>query len=383
MNVLLVQKVAGVSGSERYLLSILPALNKRGVNARFLLVQHPANAPKNEGFISELKAAGVQVDVMNSRLPVSPWLIWKLARFIRRERIDVLHTNLIHADVWGGCVKRFFLPRLPLVSVKHGYSDSYQAAHGLDPAHLQLDLMARLTRWAAGYSDRVVGISAALARFLVDGGLVSAGKSVAVPYGFDFGNVVSTLPGGAVRFGTPQIVVPGRVVAVKQHHLLIGILPELVRRFPSLRIVMVGAGPLLDELKEDCARRELSGHVRWEGFRTNMHDYLRDSDLAVLPSAAEGFGLVVLEAWHHAKPVVAFDVPALNEVVESGVDGVLVEPFDTGQLLDSLTTLLSDQMLLLEMGAAGKRKQVETYGLDAMCEATIKVYREVEHPEHT
>jgi len=377
MKVLLVQKMAGISGSERYFLSVLPALKKRGVDARFLVVQHPANAQKNDGFISELKAAGVGVYVIDSRLSISPWLVWRLARIIKQQGIDILQTNLIHADVWGGCVKRFLLPKLRLVSVKHGYSDTYQTAHGLDPAYLKPDLMARLTRWAAGHSNRVVSISSALVRFFVDGGLVSSDRSVAVPYGFDFSEVVLKTPADAVRFGKPQIVVPGRVVPVKQHHLLIGILPELVREFPSLSIVMVGAGPLLDELKADCARKGLSEHVRWEGFRTNMHDYLRDSDLAVIPSAAEGFGLVVLEAWHHAKPVLAFDVPAINEIVESGTDGVLVTPFDTRQLLERIKALLADPARMQAMGNAGKRKQVETYGLDAMCEATIKVYDEV------
>jgi len=106
-----------------------------------------------------------------------------------------------------------------------------------------------------------------------------------------------------------------------------------------------------------------------------MHDYIRDSDLMVIPSSAEGFGLVALEAWHHEKPIVAFDVPALNKIMESGVDGELVAPFDVDQLRAKIGSLLADPARMQAMGRAGKRKQTRIYGLDAMCERTIEVYR--------
>jgi glycosyltransferase involved in cell wall biosynthesis len=377
MKVLLVQKMAGISGSERYSLSILPELRKRGLDAAFLVVQHPANAGKNLAFIAELSAAGVPVHVINSRLPISPWLIWRLVRFIEKLQFDVVQTNLIHADVWGACVKRFFLPALRLLSVKHGYSETYQTRHGLDPAQLKMDLMSLLTRWAGQYADRVVCISSALESFLVKGQLVDASKAIAIPYGFDFSNAPSVVEAGGVRFGAPQIVVAGRVVPVKQHHLLIRVLPELIREFPSLSVVMVGAGPLLEELKRSTDALGLSTHVHWEGFRGNMHDYIRDSDLMVIPSVAEGFGLVVLEAWYHGKPVVAFNVPAINEIIESGVDGELIEPFDTEQLLGSLKDLLSAPERLRMLGASGKQKQAEQYGIAAMCDRTITVIRQL------
>lgn len=374
MKILLVQKMAGISGSERYFLSILPELRKRGVDAAFLVVQHPDNAEKNRIFVEELKASCVPVYSVDSRLPISPWLIWRLARFIKKHKFDLVQSNLIHADVWSACVKRFFMPTLRLLSVKHGYSESYQTQHGLDPAYLKLDLMSILTRWAGKYADRVVCISSALESFLVKGKLIAPSKAMAIPYGFDFSNVFTVVEAGKLRFGTPQIVVAGRVVPVKQHHLLIRILPDLISEFPNLSVVMVGAGPLLEDLKRSTHELELSANVHWEGFQSNMHDYIRDSDLMVIPSAAEGFGLVVLEAWNHGKPVVAFDVPAINEIIESGVDGELVAPFDTQQLLRSLRRLLADPERLRMLGNTGKRKQVETYCITTMCDKTISVF---------
>ena len=377
MKVLLLQKMAGISGSERYFLSILPELRRRGVDASFLVVQHPANAQKNLPFIAELRAAGVPVHVFDARLSLTPLLIWRIARLIQREGIDVLHSNLIHADVWGACVKLFFLPRLPLVSMKHGYSDSFQSQHGLDPSRLTRNLLTIASTWASRHADRVVAISTALKSFLVKGRLVDDRKALAIPYGFDFSKAPSLVEAGSLRYGAPQIVMAGRLVGVKQNQLMLEILPDLVRDFPEICVVMVGAGPMLESWKEKAAALGVSDHVRWEGFRSNMHDYIRDSDLMVITSAAEGFGLVVLEAWHHGKPVVAFDVPAINEIIESGSDGVLVPPFDTAELRRTLQRLMSEPGALGALGSAGKRKQVAVYGLATMCERTIRVYEEV------
>ena len=377
MKVLLIQKMAGISGSERYFLGILPELCKRGVDATFLVVQHPANAGKNKAFVAVLEAAGISVAVFNTRLPISPWLIWPLAKYIHRSGFDLVQANLIHADVRGACVKCFFLPKLRLLSVKHGYSDSYQTRHGLDPTHLRPDLMSLLTRWAGRHADRVVCISSGLESFLVRGKLIKSNKAMAIPYGFDFSNACNTVKADGVRFGNPQIVVAGRVVPVKQHHLLISILPHLVRDFPNLSVVMVGAGPLLDDLRRTTNELGLSAHVHWEGFRNNMHDYIRDSDLMVIPSSAEGFGLVVLEAWHHGKPVVAFDVPAINEIVESGVDGELIVPFDTGHLLQALKKLLASPDRMHALGAAGQDKQIRYYGIATMCERMVSLFQKM------
>lgn len=371
MKVLLTQKMAGISGSERYFLSFLPELRKRGVDAHFLVVQHPRNRHKNLEFIRELEASQVPVEVIDSRLSISPWLIWKMAQLIRRQGFDLLQTNLIHADVWGACIKSFFLPGLKLLSVKHGYSEQYQTRHGLDPAHLKTDLMAVLTRWAGRYADRVISISEALNSFMTKGGLIAVEKALAIPYGFDFDHVTTAVGPGGLRFGTPQFVVAGRVVPVKQHHLLLKVLPALIKQFPDLAVVMVGAGPLLEEMKKVSEELGLTNNVRWEGFRTNMHDYIRDSDLMVIPSAAEGFGLVVLEAWHHAKPVVAFDVPAINEIIDDGVNGVLVEPFDERRLLEALSRLIGSSDAMQRMGDAGRNKQQEHYGLGKMVDRTI------------
>jgi len=96
----------------------------------------------------------------------------------------------------------------------------------------------------------------------------------------------------------------------------------------------------------------------------------------VIPSAAEGFSLVVLEVWFHGKLVVAFDVLALNELIEPGIDGELVKTFDLQQLFLILKGLLVNPEQSHTLGAAGKHKQIKTYGVATMCDRTIDAYDE-------
>jgi glycosyltransferase involved in cell wall biosynthesis len=377
MRILLVQKMAGVAGSETYYLNLLPALVARGVEAAFLIVEEPDKAHLNQAFADRLKQAGVDVIRLPCASSLSPRLLRSIASIIRRGRYDLVQSNLIHADVWLSIVKRLLVPNMRLVSAKHGYSEAYQLKHGFDPRFVPLDRFALTTRFAARSADRVVAISEGLANLLAGSGMVDRRKIAVIPYGFTFAAAESSLSPGKARFGSPQIVTVGRLVPVKQHDLLLRAFAGIVAAFPGAKLVIVGGGPEEARLKELAKSLGLDGSVVWTGYVTNPHDYLRDSDLFVIASAAEGFGAVVLEAWHNELPVVAFDVPALNEIVSSNVDGFLIAPFDEPALQSCIVKLLTDSALARRIGARGRESYQIRYTIDAMTSATLDLYRQL------
>ena len=140
MKVLFLQKMAGISGSERYLLNILPKLKKRELDVSFLALQHPSSSKKNTDFIKLLKSEGISVHIINSYLPISLNLLIKTHRLIKKENFDILHTNLIHADFLGACLKKFFCPSIKILSTKHGYSENFQTKYSFDYSKLKPDL---------------------------------------------------------------------------------------------------------------------------------------------------------------------------------------------------------------------------------------------------
>ena len=291
----MVQKMAGVSGSELYYLNILPALVKRGVEASFLVLERRRDAHLNDGFVRELEEAGVAVIRRNYRGTLSLPLLRRIAAVLRAGDYDLVQSNLIHADVWLAAVKRLFIPDLKLVSAKHGYVEGYQSRHGLDPAMIRPDPMSLATRIAAGQADRVLTISQGLADLFAGSRMVDPRKIQVIPYGFAFDRIKTQAPAGELRFGDPQLVSIGRLVNYKQHDLLIRAFAEIAAGVPSARLVIVGGGPEEEQLRTLVEKLGMGSSVIFAGRSNNAHDYMRDSDLFVFPSSSEGFGAVILK----------------------------------------------------------------------------------------
>jgi len=377
VKILLIQKMAGVAGSETYYLNLLPELVRRGISVDFACVEHPDDADKNDAFCATLVKSDVRCHRFKTRSALPLRVLWRLRRLILRRSISLVQTNLIHADLWGALLKISFFGRLRLVSAKHGYSESYQTAHGFDYSYLEHDLFSVITRFAGFFADRIFCISDGLKGLLVKGRLVSSSKTITIPYGFDFQNMPCKLDVGCGRFGYPQVIVVARLVPVKQHDLLLSCVSRLAANFPDIKFVMIGDGPLKDDLIKKTNELSVSSHVEWLGYRDNVHDYIRDSDVLVLPSAAEGFGLVVLEAWFNLTPVIAFDVPALNEIITHDVNGLLVSPFNKLELENNIKYLLEDSGRAKKMGRDGFQEYRQKYSINALVETTIDLYREV------
>lgn len=377
MRVIVMQRVEGIAGSERYLLSILPALLNRGVDASFLMVRGPQENQSQAQFLSDLAKAGVKTHVIETGGNISPTFFWKLRALIAREKTDILHTNLIFSDVYGAIVKLAAPRRFALVSGKHGYSDTYQTAHGFDPGGLRWNFLSLSTWLAARPADSVFSISSGLARLLTEGGLANAEKMRVIPYGFDFDKEPSYGPVGKYRFAPKQIVSISRLVPVKQLHILISAMPILTGKFPDLKLVLVGDGSQRRSLEELARAKGVADKVIFEGFQNNVLDYIRDSDIFALPSAAEGFGRVILEAWWHRKPVVCFDVPAPNEIVTQGHDGILVPERDEAAFVRALDHLLTHPAEAERLGDAGRQTYDANYTLDVMVDRTLALYSDM------
>ncbi|HEY0356041.1 MAG TPA: glycosyltransferase, partial [Flavisolibacter sp.] len=162
---------------------------------------------------------------------------------------------------------------------------------------------------------------------------------------------------------------------VKQHHLVIELLPQIRQQFPDVKLVLVGTGDQEQNLRDLAGKLGVTDCVHFAGFQTNIHDYIYHSDISLVPSSAEGFGVVILEAWHNAKPVIAFDVPAPNEIIEDNKDGFLVKPFDKAELLNRILLLLQNKKLSADMGQAGYDKLQQYFTMDVMLEKTLAMYQ--------
>jgi glycosyltransferase involved in cell wall biosynthesis len=154
---------------------------------------------------------------------------------------------------------------------------------------------------------------------------------------------------------TPVLVNVSRLVDGKGQEHLVQALARLGDAHPTAVLVLVGDGDRRPVIERAIAEEGLGDRVRLLGNRFDIADLLVASDVFVFGSETEGFGMVALEAMAAAKPVVAFRLPALQEFVEHGCTGFLVDLFDVDALAASIDELLTDPDRALAMGAAGRR----------------------------
>lgn len=361
MKVLHLHKLTGVSGSEGHLLALLPALRERGVDARFLgLDVEGSDAPR---FYEALGELGVPYRRVRCGLDVSPRMARDVIRAVRAERPDLVHTHLVHADIYGAIAAR----RLgtPVVSTRHN-----------DDRYL-LGPFRYVDRAFARPAYRLIAISDAVRRFLERAGHDPA-KLVTIRYGLDELPAARSEPtpeAAGVPSDAPLALAVGRLIEQKDHATLLRAFSPVRSALPHARLAILGDGPLEAETRALIEELGLEDAVSLPG-RTDIRDWLDRANVFVHTSRWEGFGIVLLEAMLAGLPVVATRVSAVPEVVEDGKTGVLVEAGDVSGFATALEALLTDPERAAALGEAGRTRSHEEFSVARMTERTVAVYEE-------
>ena len=361
MKVLHVHKLTGVSGSEAHLLVLLAGLRAAGVDARFLgLDVAGSDAPL---FYERLDRLGVPYRQVRCGRDVSPRMARDLIRTVREERPDLLHTHLVHADVYGSIAAR--ATRTPFVSTRHN-DDRYL----LGPFRLVDRAFARGAR-------RLIAISDAVREFLVRAGH-DPRKVVTIRYGLDELPAAPSRPTpeeAGIPAGAPLALAVGRLIEQKDHATLLRAFALVHAEQPDAHLAILGAGPLESDLRALVDELGLDGAVTLPG-RTEIRDWLGRADVFVHSSRWEGFGIVLLEAMLAGLPVVATRVSAVPEVVVDGETGFLLQAGDVAGLADAVGRLLADRELAGRLGGAGERRARAHFSVERMVAETLAVYRD-------
>jgi glycosyltransferase involved in cell wall biosynthesis len=361
VKVLHIHKLTGVSGSEGHLLALLPALCERGIDARFLGLDVPGTDAYR--FHEQLDALGVPHRRVRCGLDVSLRLARDVVRTVRAEKPDLLHTHLVHGDVYGSLASH--ATGVPFVSTRHN-DDRYL----LGPFRYVDRAFARRAR-------RLIAISDAVRIFLEQAGHDPT-KLTTIRYGLDelLAGPSSPTPAEAgVPPDAPLALAVGRLIEQKDHATLLRAFARVRQRQPEARLAILGGGPLEAETWGLATSLGLADAVALPG-RTEIRDWLERADVFVHTSRWEGFGIVLLEAMLAGLPIVATAVSAVPEVVEDGVTGALVPAGDVEGVARELGALLADPNLRARFGEAGRDRAYTEFSVARMAERTIDVYRE-------
>ena len=341
MKVVHVHRIGGIGGSERHLLTLLPALAQRGIDVSFVGLDDPSRAP--DPFYAALEVPYV-------RIPAPHDLDPRLVRAVRREvrDADIVHTHLVHADVYGALGTR------RLVSTKHN-DDPFRAG-----------VFRYVERALARRASRIITITQALARFQIDRVGLPAEKIEVIHYGLD--NVPQAWGRNPPDPVPPESQVLLCVCRLEQQKG-VDVAIRAVGNIPGARLVVLGEGPARGELER--LARELDVPVYLPGRVPDVAAWLRRATLLVHPARWEGFGLALLEAMLASLPVVATRVSSIPEIVQDGETGLLVPPDDPPALAAAIARVLAEPR---DYGSRGRERALDEFSVAKMADRTLAVY---------
>jgi glycosyltransferase involved in cell wall biosynthesis len=347
VRVVHVHRIRGIGGSERHLLTLLPALAERGIEPLFVGLDDPAWNPSD--FYDALRVPATRIRAPRDLDPLL------LARLVRRLRADVVHTHLVHADVYGGLAAALRGARV--VSTKHND----------DP--FRLGPFRYVERGLGRLSSRIVTITEALRRFTVERVGVPAHKVETIHYGIDdLPAAWGTNPPDDVPSDARVLLSIARLTRQKGVDVAVRALALLPH---DTVLVVLGEGPERSRLESLARELGLSERVFLRGREPDVAAWLRRASLLVHAARWEGFGLGVLEAMIAGLPVVASDVSSLPELVVDEETGVLVRPDDPPSLARGITRALEDAERL---GAAGLGRARGEFSVARMADRTVALY---------
>jgi glycosyltransferase involved in cell wall biosynthesis len=347
MRVLHLHRMRGIGGSERHLLALLPALAERGIDPVFVGLDDPAW--KADDFYGALRVPAIRIPAPRD---IDPLL---LARIVRATRADIVHTHLVHADLYGAVAAKLRGARL--VSTKHND----------DP--FRVGPFRHVERGLSQLADRVITITDALRDFNVERVGVDPAKVETIHYGLDelpdaWGvNPADNVPGDA-----RVLLAVARLTEQKAVDVAIRALPLLP---DDTVLVVLGEGPDRDTLEHLARDLGIEHRVFLLGRVPDVAAWLRRATVFVHPARWEGFGLAVLEAMLAGLPVVASRVSSLPELVVDGETGVLVQPDDPSALALGIARALEQRNL----GDAGRERAHREFSVARMAERTAALYR--------
>lgn len=343
----------GWGGQEHRTFKEMLALRERGHSLELVCVPGARLGER-------LAAEGFTVHTTTMRSGADVSAVAHMRRILKQGRFDVLNTHSGRDSLLGGAAAR--LAGTPLI---------------VRTRHLALAITSRATyTWLP---HKVVAVSQSVMRYLVSEGVPQ--KDIVTIYtgivkAQSVSRASSTL---RAELGLGEDAVIAGTVAImrdkKGHPDLIRVAKPLIDQRPNLHFVFAGDGPLFDEIQANVQAQGLAGHIHLLGLRRDIPNVLAGFDLFVLPTHQEALGTSFIEAMAAGLPVIGTAVDGVPEVIDDGVNGLLVSAHDDPALAAAMLRLVDAPDERRRMGAAGLRTTQTRFSVDTMASEMVAFYR--------
>lgn len=348
LKILHLMASTGIGGAEKHLLDLCVQQQAAGLQVSVAL-------PAVGALGLALQAHGIACHLIRAGGRWHPWALWSLRQLILREQPDLVHAHMLKSASMAG----YAAPATPCVVTAH-------------------NIVKHLGPFRR--CQQVICVSDQVRDSLCRLGYPEARTSVV--YNAVDAQAFNTGKRDALRLQSgwqDQLVVlcVARLVPAKGQQYAITALAQLAPQFTNLKLVLVGAGPDREKLMRLAAQLGVTAQLSLLGARNDIPDLLAASDIYLQPSIKEGFCIAFLEAMASGLACIGTKTGAIPNMLESGVNGLLIEPADAKAITEALRTLATDAECCARLGLAAKVTAQTRFSLEKQASATLMVYQQV------
>ncbi|MFQ5813182.1 MAG: glycosyltransferase family 4 protein [Anaerolineae bacterium] len=373
-KVLHLRSGSGLYGPEGRMLQLVKPMRQEGFDIEMLVLYRRKGAvPLIHPLIDKARNHGLKAEQLEDKAKLSPKDIFYIAQRLKRERFSLIHTHGYKANVLGGIAAK-------LAGVK-----SVATVHLHTETTYRLRLYKIIDLLALRFFPKVIAVSESLRQYLIANGLPPK-KVVTVHNAVDLG---AFTPGVSLNndkalknrlgIGGDQhtVSIIGRLTSQKGHHYFLESANRILEVLPETRFLVVGDGPLREDLEGLSLSLGIAQAVRFLGYRQDIATLMSMSDVIAMPSLKEGLPYVLLEALALARPVVGTKVGGIPEVIKHGETGFLVPPKDSKGLAEAIIQVLRNPEEAASLGERGRELVSREFNVETMVQKVAAVYAEV------
>ncbi len=330
-------------GAETFFTRLVTALGRAGLEQRAVIRRHPERA-------RALRAAGIEVVELGFGGAFDLVTRPRLRREIAAFKPDVVLTWMNRAARFcpstGSAGRRFV----------------HAARLG---GYYNLKYYRRC--------DHLIGITRGIVDYVVRGGWPPE-RAHHLP---NFADIADAPAADRAALDTPPDATVLLALGRLHENKALDVAIEALARLPGAYLWIAGDGPLRRELEALAARSGMAPRVRFLGWRENTAGLFAAADVCVYPSRSEPHGTVTLEAWAYRVPLVAAASVGPSELIDDGVNGILVPIDDSGALAAAVARLIADRALAARLVAAGRATYEASYTESAVIRRYLEFFARV------
>lgn len=363
----------GLGGAERIVYELATGLDKKRFDVEVVFLTPPKYL-KTESQKADIRTLLEKKDILVTHIPkrskIGCQLLRDLTNHLHTRKPDIVHTHLFASDLWG-TIAAHRAKIKTILSTEHSLNQN------------EGKLKHLLKSFAARYTSSIIAVSETVAFSLYKRSPHAKKKVAVIPNGIDISRF-SQKTQKEQRAARPFLVIGlfGRLEKEKGHADFLRTLALLSSKNSanqscgndSYRVRIVGNGTQKKYLESLVQELHLTEQVTFEPARDDIAALYQEVDILAVPSRFEGFGLVAVEGMAAGLPIIASDIPAFREIVQSGKNGFLVDfvshKKEAAQRIDEL---LSDKELRDRVGKSAS-SFAQKYDLQVMIEEYENVY---------